>query len=78
MISTVITTDQEKFEMYDLLSKEQLIKMLIEANKHLDRLTPKIDEKSFSTDYYEKCSCNPLNGGSGLCGCTLNRKYEIQ
>ena len=42
MITTVITTDQEKFEMYDLLSKEQLIKMLIEANRHLDRLTPKI------------------------------------
>ena len=42
MSSTVITTDQEKFEMYDLLSKEQLIKMLIEANKHLYRLTPKI------------------------------------
>jgi hypothetical protein len=21
--------------------------------------------------YYEKCSCNPKNGGSGVCGCIL-------
>ena len=82
MITTVLTTDQEKFEMYNKLSKKELIQMLIQANKYLDNwLTPKIAEKSFvttTTDYYKKCSCHPLNGGSGLCGCTLNRKYEIQ
>ena len=22
--------------------------------------------------YYEKCSCNPKNGGVGVCGCILN------
>ena len=23
--------------------------------------------------YFEKCSCNPDNGGSGLCGCTIGQ-----
>jgi hypothetical protein len=22
--------------------------------------------------HYDKCSCNPKNGGSGVCGCVLN------
>ena len=42
MIQTITTTDKEKYEMYNALSKDSLIKMLIEANKHLDRLTPKV------------------------------------
>lgn len=21
--------------------------------------------------YFERCSCNPSNGGSGMCGCTM-------
>lgn len=35
-------TDKEKFEMYNLLEKEVIIGMLIECNKYLQRLTPKI------------------------------------
>jgi hypothetical protein len=65
MINTVITTDQEKFEMYSLLSKEQLIKMLIEANKHLYRLTP--------TVLCPKCgisSCSGSTSGSVKCYCS--------
>jgi hypothetical protein len=65
MITTVITTDQEKFEMYDLLSKEQLIKMLIEANRHLDRLTP--------TVLCPKCgisSCSGNTSGNVKCYCS--------
>lgn len=32
----VETTDEEKFEMYNKLSKKELIGMLIQANKMLD------------------------------------------
>ena len=32
----VKTTDEEKFEMYNKLSKKELISMLIQANKMLD------------------------------------------
>lgn len=46
MLQTTETSDKEKFEMYNMLSKETLIGMLIECNKHLQRLTPKIN-----TDY---------------------------
>lgn len=35
MIQEVEMTDQEKLDMYMKLSKEELAKMLIEANKHL-------------------------------------------
>ena len=24
--------------------------------------------------FYEICSCNPKNGGSGICGCTISNK----
>ncbi len=28
--------------------------------------------------YYEICSCNPVNGGNGICGCTIgNRLVDI-
>ena len=32
----IYTTDEEKFEMYNKLSKKELISMLIQANKMLD------------------------------------------
>jgi hypothetical protein len=45
MMQIVETTDKEKFEMYNLLEKDVLIGMLIECNKHLNRLTPRIKYK---------------------------------
>jgi hypothetical protein len=45
MIQIVETTDKEKFEMYNLLEKDVLIGMLIECNKNLNRLTPRIEYK---------------------------------
>lgn len=40
MIQIIETTDKEKFEMYNTLEKDVLIGMLIECNKHPQRLTP--------------------------------------
>ena len=33
--------------------------------------------KLISQTYLELCSCNPKNGGSGFCGCTLGAKFTI-
>ena len=42
MIQVIETTDGEKYRMYNALDKDTLIKMLIECNKHLQRLTSTI------------------------------------
>ena len=39
MIKRTEMTYQEEYDMYMSVEKETLVKMLIEANKHLDRLT---------------------------------------
>ena len=47
MNQIIETTDKDKFEMYNLLSKDVLIGMLIECNKHLQRLsTPRIENNT--------------------------------
>lgn len=53
------TSDKEKFEMYSLLEKDTLIGMLIECNKHLQRLTPKIEiDRCFYTPGTDtSCRC---------------------
>ena len=43
MYQVVEMSDKEKFEMYNVLEKEVIIGMLIECNKHLQRLTPRIE-----------------------------------
>ena len=60
MVQTVDTTDREKFEMYNLLEKDVLIGMLIECNKHLQRLTPRIEVNN-------KCFYTAGNDTSGRC-----------
>ena len=49
MLQIIETTDKAKFEMYNVLDKDVLIGMLIECNKHLQRLnsTIFIPEKCF-------------------------------
>ena len=71
-------TYEEKFEMYSKLSKRELISMLIEANKHLSDRPLTWSNGGFYnksvTTFAELCSCNPANGGSGICGCTMANK----
>lgn len=40
MVQIVEMNDQEKFEMYDKLSKKEVIQMLIQSNKMLDSIKP--------------------------------------
>ncbi len=68
MIQIIEQTDEEKFKMYNKLSKKDLINMLIESNKHLNSRPLRYTNQTTVGDL---CSCNPLNGGSGMCGCTI-------
>lgn len=73
MTQTVETTDQEKFEMYNKLDKYILIGMLIEANKHLDRLTlkPKVNNCLHTDD-------NTTSGNCIYCGEPKYKHYEFK
>ncbi len=78
MIQAIPMTDKEQLAMYLKLTKKELAKMLIEANKALCGRLPIVTHPPFPLDslsnanYFERCPCNPKNGGSGVCGCTLN------
>ena len=70
MIQIIEQTKEEKVKMYSKLSKKELIEMLIEANRHLNNRQAEINYPD-KVPYSELCSCNPRNGGSGICGCTM-------
>ncbi len=66
-------TREEKFKMYNKLSKKELINLLIESQEqqfHNYTLTGTTLSNG-SVLYNEICGCNPLNGGSGNCNCTM-------
>lgn len=72
MIQTIETTDQEKYKMYNSLEKDVLIGMLIESNKHLERLNP---NPKISTN---SCGIYMPSGGdtSGRCMFCGKQNYE--
>ena len=70
MLQIIEITNEEKVKMYNKLSKKELIEMLIEANRHLNNRQSTITYTD-QVPYNELCSCNPLNGCSGVCGCTM-------
>ncbi len=51
MLQVVEQTEEEQMKMYMKLSKKEIIKMLIEANKHLNRIQPKV--MSFNNNFNE-------------------------
>lgn len=40
------------------------------------QLIPLVKDNSVY-DYYEHCSCNPKNGGSGICMCVIGSQTRI-
>lgn len=75
MIQRVEMSHEEKVKMYNKLTKKELIAMLIQTNLHLDQKHPSIkyvDPINYPIQTYSDiCSCNPKNGGSGICGCSI-------
>jgi predicted choloylglycine hydrolase len=61
MYQIIELTDQEKYEMYNAFEKDVIIGMLIESNRHLQKLTPKIvfDDtcKFYMSSMDTSCSC---------------------
>ena len=37
-------------------------------------LSPSENNNSNQVPFHEICSCNPKNGGSGICGCTMGNQ----
>jgi len=75
MYQIIEQTHEEKVKMYSKLNKKELVEMLIEANNHLDRFTNPTKYLFYGADrgltVGDLCGCNPRNGGSGICGCTI-------
>ena len=55
--------------------KEQIIEILKDHSSQHNFPQILCDSK---TDFFETCACNPKNGGSGVCGCTLGTKVIYQ
>jgi ArsR family metal-binding transcriptional regulator len=76
MVQVIEMTHKEKVEMYQLIEKDRLIEMLIEANNVIRNLTPKIT----LYEPFDKCNCigmtevHQINDKflCGTCGKALN------
>ena len=76
MYQIIEQTLEEKVKMYQKFSKKELITMLIEANRHLNNRP--LEYFTGTISYNDICSCNPKNGGSGICGCIMaNQEVRI-
>lgn len=71
MIQIIEQTEEEKFKMYNKLSKKELISMLIEANNHLNNKPLQHITTNSVLTVGDLCGCNPANGGNGICQCTI-------
>lgn len=71
-------------EKKELLPSE-MITLKEETEKAISAITEKRKTIGFKTfeemefpqpeeSFADKCPCNPKNGGSGICGCTLNNR----
>lgn len=62
----------------DKVSEETLndIMFLVDEFAHENKVLPTIQKPTTKqpTIYADICSCNPKNGGSGICGCTIGDK----
>lgn len=65
-----MTISQFKKEVFRLIDLYELDKSNIVINPAFIQLNSEPDE----VPYGELCSCNPKNGGSGVCGCIMGNK----
>jgi hypothetical protein len=79
MNGIIYQTEEEKFEMYMKLSKKEIVRMLMENQRIVNNLMPTTINFTGKThrspyNFADTCSCNPKNGGSGICNCTLGAR----
>jgi len=61
--SDLETIDSVDF-MFDLYEKDNIIPPT--------NISPNYVYDYHTTNFYDTCSCNPKNGGSGVCNCTMS------
>lgn len=71
----------ERVKMYNKLTKEELIQLLVDRDSVIDKLVlDKTNKSMLLTEsnkpklYSEICPCNTSNGGNGICGCVMANK----
>jgi hypothetical protein len=57
--------------MYEFKEKVIALIDMFEFDSETSNL---IDNSSDEIPYHQICACNPINGGSGVCGCTMGTK----
>lgn len=61
---------QELLEKDQITAEEAVILLMKDIQTNFSQ-SPIPISPSDKVPYHEICSCNPLNGGSGVCGCVL-------
>ena len=51
----------KSIEWYDIVNTKEINNINLQIQNNTSGLVP----------FYETCSCNPKNGGSGVCGCSI-------
>lgn len=83
MYQIIKQTEEEKIVTYMKLSKKELVRLLLNSQAQLEMMLPKEPIYPYSSgnwqpnDHAEKCSCNPKNGGTGICGCVLSQQHSF-
>lgn len=59
--------------------KEEIMELINLYQSEIDvpsynQTPPTFIQETDEVPYYEICGCNPKNGGSGICGCTMANK----
>lgn len=69
---TISKFKTEVFRLIDLYDQDNTTK-LPNIQKFYD-YPNRISTGDGNFNMYENCSCNPKNGGSGICGCTFSSR----
>jgi hypothetical protein len=56
-----VKSHNKSLEWYDVVINKEINNINLQIQNNTSGLVP----------FYETCSCNPKNGGSGVCGCSI-------
>jgi hypothetical protein len=56
-----VKSHNKSLEWYDIVITKEINNINLQHQNNTSGLVP----------FYEMCSCNPKNGGSGVCGCSI-------
>jgi hypothetical protein len=56
-----VKSHNKSLEWYDVVITKEINNINLQIQNNTSGLVP----------FYETCSCNPKNGGSGVCGCSI-------